>query len=184
LAGGSLALQLFEPGFQQDLNGDGHVGPTTIEAAGATRLYQVSNKFWLSDSTGAGPSLKLNGVAVTLNDPRFGGQWNPIGAEQTASGYEVAWQKGATKEYIVWNADSSGNRVSESAHLAGGSLPFMLFEQSFHQDLNGDGQIGPTTIETAGSTGLYLVSNQYLMSDSTGAGPSLKYLGVSVKVGD
>src|SRR5204863_5012450 len=84
---------LFELGLQQDLNGDCKSLPLRIVAVGATRLYQVNNKFLLSDSTGAGPSLKLNGVAVTVNDSRFGGQWNPIGVEQTASGYQVAWKK-------------------------------------------------------------------------------------------
>ena len=35
--------------------------------------------------------------------------WTPIGAEQTASGYEVAWKVTGADQYTVWNTDSSGN---------------------------------------------------------------------------
>ena len=35
--------------------------------------------------------------------------WAPIGAEQTASGYEVAWKIAGADQYTVWNTDSSGN---------------------------------------------------------------------------
>ena len=34
--------------------------------------------------------------------------WAPIGAEKTASGYEVAWKSGADL-YTVWNTDAQGN---------------------------------------------------------------------------
>ena len=51
-----------------------------------------------------------------------------------------------------------------------------MAELTFQQDLNGDSQTGPatTTIETAGSTDLVQVGNQYFLHDSGGTGPSLK----------
>ena len=84
-------MQSFEPIFHQDLNGDGQIGPATtvIEANGSTRLTEVGDHFFLYDSSGSGPSLKYGGMDAVAG--QFGA-WAPIGAEQTASGYEVAWK--------------------------------------------------------------------------------------------
>ena len=61
-----------------------------IESAGSTSLVAVGNHFFLDNiSTGSGPSLKYGGTDVVAG--QFGG-WTPIGAEQTASGYQVAWK--------------------------------------------------------------------------------------------
>ena len=74
------------------------------------------------------------------------GSWSPIGAEQTATGYEVAWKNSAADQYTVWSTDSSGNFLSlVAANLSGSSAALELLETSFHQDLNGDGVIGPAT---------------------------------------
>ena len=72
---------------------------------------------------------------------QFGG-WTPIGAEQTASGYQVAWKVPGADQYSVWTTDSNGNFISNSAVLSGSSSALQSFETSFHQDLNGDGAIG------------------------------------------
>ena len=72
---------------------------------------------------------------------QFGG-WTPIGAEQTASGYQVAWKVTGADQYEVWTTDSNGNFISTSAVLSGSSSALQSFETSFHQDLNGDGAIG------------------------------------------
>ena len=37
------------------------------------------------------------------------GAWTPVGAEQTAGGYQVAWKHGSDDQYFVWNTDSNGN---------------------------------------------------------------------------
>jgi hypothetical protein len=74
---------------------------------------------------------------------QFGGPWAPIGAEQTASGYEVAWKVTGADQFTVWNTDNSGNYVSSAFDVASGtSAALQSFETSFHQDLNGDGYIG------------------------------------------
>jgi len=36
----------------------------------------------------------------------------PIGAVQTASGYDVAWEIPGANEYTVWTTDSNGNYLS------------------------------------------------------------------------
>jgi hypothetical protein len=44
----------------------------------------------------------------------------------------------------VWNTDSSGNFVSDTIGIvSGASTALESLETSFHQDLNGDGTIGP-----------------------------------------
>ena len=74
---------------------------------------------------------------------QFGGHWVPIGAEQTASGYEVAWKVTGADQYTVWYTDNSGNYVSSAFDVASGtSAALQSFETSFQQDLNGDGSIG------------------------------------------
>ena len=93
------------------------------------------------------------------------GAWTPIGAEQTASGYEVAWKVTSTDQYTVWNTDSSGNYISDTVGaVSGTSTALESLETSFQQDLNGDGVIGlraPTVIEANGSTSLTEVGNQF-----------------------
>src|SRR5262249_255512 len=68
---------------------------TAIESNGATTLTQIGYQYFLEDSTGAGPSLKFGGTDFVAG--QFG-TWAPIGAEKTASGYEVAW-KDASGDY-------------------------------------------------------------------------------------
>jgi hypothetical protein len=121
---------------------------TVIEAFGSTSLVQVGNNFYLNSiSSGTGPELKYNGSAVTAGE--FG-SYAPIGAEQTATGYEVAWKVTGADQYSVWNIDSSGNYVSNATggDVSGSNLTLRSLETSFHQDLNGDGVIG-TSVPTS-----------------------------------
>ncbi len=100
----------------------------------------MANNFFLDDSGGSGPALKYGGADVVAG--QFGA-WTPIGAEQTASGYEVAWKNAGTDQYTVWNTDSSGNYISNLiGAVSGTSTALESLETSFHQDLNGDGVIG------------------------------------------
>ena len=56
----------------------------------STSLSEVANQyFYLETSGGSGAALKYNGASVTAGE--FG-SWTPIGAIQTASGYDVAWK--------------------------------------------------------------------------------------------
>jgi hypothetical protein len=66
-----------------------------------------------------------------------------IGAEKTASGYEVALFNTSTHLYTIWNTDNSGNKVSTPiSNAAGTSAALESLETSFHQDLNNDGVMG------------------------------------------
>ena len=90
----------------------------------------------------SGPQLKISGAAVTVG--QFGA-WTPLGAEQTAGGYQVVWKNGGADQYVVWNTDSNGNFLSQGAVLSGTSLALESLETTFGQDLNGDGTIGVVT---------------------------------------
>ena len=86
-------------------------------------------------------------------DGQFGA-WAPIGAEKTATGYEVAWKDASTGLYTAWNTDNNGNYVSNvsglTGYVSGTSTAMESLETSFHQDLNNDGYIG---LVLNGSTG-------------------------------
>ena len=131
-----------ETTFHQDLNGDGTIGPTNvvIQIDGTTALMEIANTYSLYTG-GSGPSLKYGGAVVSAGE--FG-TWTPIGAVQVPGGYDVAWKDPSSGQYGVWNADSNGNFVSNlTGAVSGNSLVLEAFETTFHQDLNGDGTIGP-----------------------------------------
>ncbi|HEY8336116.1 MAG TPA: M10 family metallopeptidase C-terminal domain-containing protein [Tardiphaga sp.] len=154
--------------------------PVVIETSGVTRLTQFNDHFFLYDSVGAGPSLKISGADVLAS--QIGGL-SLIGAEQTAGGYEVAWKFISNGQYTVWNTDSSGNYTSGAIGMVpGSSSALQSLEPSFHQDLNGDGVIGIplTVIEANGSTSLTQIGNAFFLYDSGGTGPSLKMSGADV----
>ena len=95
VSGSSVALQSAESGFGQDLNGDGTTGlvTTAIEAFGSITLVQIANTYALHPSgSSSGPGLRFDGSSVTAG--QFGA-WNPIAAEATAGGYQVAWKMAA-----------------------------------------------------------------------------------------
>jgi serralysin len=142
VGGSDLGLQTYELSFQQDLNGDGRIGPktTTIESFGATTLVEVGNQFQMWGAGNSGPTLGFQGTPFT--DGEFG-TWKPIGAEKTASGYETAWKNGTLDQYAVWLTDGNGNMLSNpTGVVAGSNLGLQTYETSFQQDLNGDGTIG------------------------------------------
>jgi hypothetical protein len=136
---GNIALTL------SDLLGINLV-PTAIETAGSTSLTEVANNFFLYAVGGSlGPELKYAGAGYVAG--QFA-PWVPIGAEQTTSGYEVAWKVAGAYQYTFWNTDSSGNYLSNITGIVSGtSSALQSLETSFHQDLNGDGHIGlPETL--------------------------------------
>ena len=57
----------------------------------------------------SGPAVKMNGAPVSTSQL---GPWTAIGAERTASGYEVAFRINGADQYTVWNTDINGNYVS------------------------------------------------------------------------
>jgi hypothetical protein len=160
VSGTSNALESLEPILHQDLNGDGTIGPlatTTIEAIGSTYLSEVANHFYLNNSAGSGPSLKLHGTDVVAGQFDFLAAWAPIGAEQTASGYDVAWKVTGADQYTVWSTDSSGNYISNIiGFVSGTSNALESLEPILHQDLNGDGHIGPAAAAITGNADTFV----------------------------
>jgi hypothetical protein len=157
-----------------------------VEGFGSTSLTEVGSNFYLYDSSGVGPSLKYQGADYVAG--QFG-QWTPIGAEQTTSGYEVAWKVAGADQFVVWSTDSNGNYTSNILNAVAGTDPTLeSLETSFHQDLNGDGVIGPpsassTVVEGFGSTSLTEVGSNFYLYNSGGIGPSLKYQGADYVAG-
>ena len=146
-------------------------------------LTEVGDHFFLYDGSGSGPSLKYAGADYVAG--QFGA-WTPIGAEQTASGYEVAWKVTGADQYTVWTTDSSGNYISNLVGaVSGTSYALESFEPIFHQDLNGDGLIGPptTVIEANGSTQSDRGRGSFFPLRRRRIGPSLKYAGADVVAG-
>jgi hypothetical protein len=206
VSGSDSTLQSAETLFQQDLNGDGHLGVTNssqgggqqvgtppIESIGTTRLATSANQFYLEDSTGAGPTLKVQDANVAAG--QFGA-WIPIGAEKTASGYEIAWKFGSADQYTLWVTDNNGNKLSSLIGEVSGSDPTLQSAETlFQQDFNGDGHLGVTNsvqgggqqggtlIESIGATTLATLANQFYLQDNTGAGPTLKSQGINVVAG-
>ena len=172
VSGQSAALEGLETSFQQDLNGDGMIGApqVTIEAFGSTNLVAVGNSYEMNPAAGGtGPMLQYGGADVLTGE--FGA-WTLIGAEATASGYEVAWKVSGQDTYTVWNTDSSGDYASSAiGAVPGESGAFEALETSFHQDLNGDGTIGApmVTTESFGSTSLVAIGNAYEIIRSAAA---------------
>ncbi|WFU18942.1 M10 family metallopeptidase C-terminal domain-containing protein [Bradyrhizobium sp. CB3481] len=185
VSGSNATLQSLETSFHQDLNGDGTIGvPTTvIETVGATKLVQAGVNYELDPMAGgSGPLLKTGGAVVISG--QFGG-WTPIGAEQSGSGYLVAWKFTGMDQYLVWATDSNGNWTNSpiGSAVSGSNATLQSLETSFHQDLNGDGTIGvPTTvIETVGATKLVQAGVNYELDPMAGgSGPLLKTGGAVV----
>ena len=182
LSGSSFALQSFETGFGEDLNNDAMIGPKLIIIAtnGTTTLAETADQYALNGSGGTGPTLQVNGSAVTVG--QFGAKIAPVGAVKTQTGYQVAFGLGGN-QFIVWNTDVLGNYTSlATGVLSGSSLALQSFETIFGEDINNDATIGPklTTIISNGTTTLVQVANQYTLNGSGGTGPTLQYNGSAV----
>jgi VCBS repeat-containing protein len=174
----STALEALETTFHQDLNGDGTIGVPTmvIQTNGSIALTEVGNNYFLYDA-GTGPELKDGGKAVTAG--QFG-TTVPIGAVQTATGYDVAWKIPSANEYTVWSVDSNGNYISNIiGDVPANSAALEALETTFHQDLNGDGTIGiPGTfsLQYKGFDYVAFYNGAYENSDSL---PSLTQTGAN-----
>ena len=113
-----------------------------IQTDGSTSLTEVGNGYYLYHN-GSGPALQYDGADVTAGSQ---GAWTPIGAVQTASGYDVAWKLTGVDKYTVWATDSNGNYLSNPiGGVTATSAAWELYETVFNQDLNGDGTIGVVT---------------------------------------
>jgi hypothetical protein len=170
LLGSSYALQSLEPSFQQDLNGDGTTGvqTTLIESSGTTSLLQGADTYLMYAVGGSsGPQIRYGGAAVVVGSL---GPWVAIAAEQESYGYAAVWRAGSANQYTAWFLDGQGNYVWSTAVVSATSYTLETLEPSLHQDVNGDGLIGPTStlIEAQGLTKFMQVADAYLMYPNNG----------------
>jgi serralysin len=149
--------------------------PVVIEAFGSTSLLRaVNNDYFLVPVGGSsGPSVKYGGAPVTAGqfDP-----WAPIGAEQTADGYQIAWKMEGADQFTVWHTDSDGNYLwTDIGVVSGSSATLEALEPSFQQDLNNDGTIGVPTNAGSGPVSLALLTSHlaatFVPPAAEGAGP-------------
>ncbi|WP_082813694.1 matrixin family metalloprotease [Bradyrhizobium sp. DOA1] len=165
----------------------GQLTPVVIETIGDTSLVQVGSTYELNPAAGGtGPSLKYQGATVGSIAP-----WIPIAAERTSTGYDVAWKDPTSGQFSIWTTNSNGNHTSFlTGAVSGTSTTLQNIENTFHQDLNGDGTIGmpaapsAESLESVGSTSLTKVGSNYaLYANGTSVGPVLKMGGTAVFVG-
>ena len=155
-AGSGAQVESYEASFNHDLNGDGTIGVpppslTMIESSGSMSLLTDGTNYFLQPNGGSAVKLSYGGAPVTVGEFAPYGDWTPIAAAQTASGYEVAWSIPGADQYQIWLTDSSGNELS--IPFAGVWRPGGVVRGSFNHDFNGDGTIGvpaasPTVIES------------------------------------
>jgi hypothetical protein len=155
-----------------------------IEARGDTALAIIDDTYaFLPNGGTSGPTMKYGGTPWTDGE---WGNWTPLAAEKTATGYEIAFQLGAAGVYTVWNTDSNGNLTTDSiGTVTGGSQALQALETSFHQDLNGDGVIGlpaSTLIESFGSSSLVQTGSNYFL-DQGDSSTMLHYDGAAFTAG-
>ena len=138
-----------------------------IESFGSTSLVQVGNNYLpRPDQQRDRTRVEFGGVPVTAGE--FGA-WALIGAEQTASGYEVARKLPGTDQYSLEHRQQRQLLSMPPAVPFGTSSALESLEPSFHQDLNGDGAIGPTTIAPGPTTEIPSVfSGAITFAGSTG----------------
>ncbi len=87
----------------------------------ATTLIESGNNYFFETNGGPEVELSYGGAPVVAGQlEQSGSPWVPIGAEQTATGYEVAWKVAGADQYTVWNTDSSGNYLSSAFDSAVG----------------------------------------------------------------
>jgi hypothetical protein len=185
LSAASAELEGLEANFGETFAGAGaKAAPTTIATNGATTLAEVGNLFELNPpGGGTGPLLQLNGSVVTAGE--FAAGWTPVGAMQTASGYEVAWSVAGKNEYVVWDVNSSGDYTSPgTAILSGTSDALQQVELNFGETFRGAEAPTPSIIATNGVTTLARVANEFELNPASGGtGPFLEIDGSPVMAG-
>ena len=111
-----------------------------------TKLLTDGTNYFLQPASGAAVALYYNGAPVTVGE--YGG-WSSVAAQQTSTGYEVAW------EFTVqpdgeWTLTATAITCQLLLTTYWVSVALELIETSFNDDLNGDGSIGippPKVIE-------------------------------------
>ena len=166
--GSGVQVESYEASFNHDLNGDG--------------ILTDGTNYYLQPAGGQPVELSYAGAPVTVGEFAQYGDWTPIAAAQTASGYEVAWSNLGADQFQIWLTDSSGNELS--IPFLGSGAQVEWYEASFNYDLNGDGTIGPTVIESSGTMSLLTDGTNYYLQPDGGPAVELSYNGAPVTAGE
>jgi T5SS/PEP-CTERM-associated repeat protein len=143
LTASSPELEAAEGYFGEQFPGAGT--PVTPQTP-TNGITPIGDLFELTPGGGTGPLLEDQGRVVTS-----GGAWAPVGAEKTASGYEVAWRLLGSDQYTVWNTDLNGDYTSSATGVVSGqSFALEDLEPAFGEDLNGDGRLSAVLVTTTG----------------------------------
>ena len=116
---------------------------TDSGAYGTTSLTEIGDEYFLYNG-GSGPPLSHFGTRVVAGE--FGG-WVPIGAVQTASGYDIAWEIPGANQYTAWTTDTAAAIIFR---IFSGAVPetarrWSRSSRRSIKTLNGDGVIGLPT---------------------------------------
>jgi hypothetical protein len=195
VAGTSPTLEAAETAFNQDFNGDSVIGfknPTPIQtdtgALGvATTLDQIGNNYGIA-AGGTDVVLQLEGAPVTAGE--FG-NFNPIAAVETSTGYELMWKDASTSQFAAWNLDSSGDYASNAFGVVSATnVEVDLADDNFNQNFNSAdaSSLNPTSIQTdTGALGIATtlgeIGNTYVLT-AGGTTVELQFNGAAVTAGE
>ena len=124
-----------------------------IESNGATSLTQVGDQYYLYDSTGAGPSLKISGIDHLASAAGIAGVGHRLPRRRRRPDMRSPgrpWEPISIR-YGTPTTTATTSRISALCRAM--SRCCEAFETSFHQDLNGDGQISPPATVLDGHLG-------------------------------
>ena len=149
---------------------------TVIDSTGATSLTEIGNHFYLYDSTGAGPSMKIGGVGLC--------RWSIWcrGARSARSRRPAAMRlPGNWPAPTVYGVDHRQQRQLSVKYrcCVGHQRCVGITRDEFPPGSQRRRRDWYSPIdELAGATSLTEIGNHFYLYDSTGAGPSMKIGGV------
>ncbi|MBI2736184.1 MAG: hypothetical protein HYX38_06485 [Rhodospirillales bacterium] len=164
------ALQSVEASFGQDLNADGRIGAlaTFIDSSGGTNLSRVADAYVLTGAGGLYHVLSKDSAQVVAGQT---GGWTPVGVEWTTNGvYQLVWKVAGADQFKIWDVSYDGKYISgDNVTMSGNTAAFEDRENSYGQDLNGDGTIGikTTVIESLGATTLRQIADTFTVDGKT-----------------
>jgi hypothetical protein len=155
----------------------------------ATTLDQTGNDFFML-AGGVSTEVELSGAPITAGE--FG-DFNPIAAVETGTGFELMFEDTKTSQFGAWNLDANGSYVSNAFDIVSGtSAALEQAETTFGQDFNGDGVTGVNAKVIRTDTGTFGVStsldqignNYFVLAGGATSGPEIELSGAPVTAGE
>ena len=124
---------------------------TQIESAGATSLVESGGKYYLNSSSGSGPTLKyggtdfVNGTRWHLDADRCGEDGDGLSGCLEGDEHRSVHGLEHRQQWQLRFPCQRPDRPKYGGAVSGTNDGLKSLETSFHQDLNGDGQIGASS---------------------------------------